>query len=229
MGQSRPLSFSLCLRRKTRSARRKETRRFSREELRTSKNVPPKRLSGVFRGRSLLRNYFEGVGRRVPSPPCALHVQWKAGFLTACRVLCARRAGDCPPYPGPANTKASIPWGWQGKPLSFAWCGGPVGADLRAARHGPSFPHNLPSSGAAGSRTSGSRAMVVQAGNGFDPPYRTSLRRKWPAMAALGSSSSTATRMLVSPGSAVMGRPTFSQATSPVSGSGRSEGAYWSW
>ena len=25
------------------------------------------------------------------------------------------------------------------KPLSFAWCGWPVGADLRAARHGPSF------------------------------------------------------------------------------------------
>ena len=37
MEQPRPLSFFLCLRRKTRSARRKETRRFSREELRISK------------------------------------------------------------------------------------------------------------------------------------------------------------------------------------------------
>ena len=37
MEQARPLSFLPCLRRKTRSARRKETRRFSREELRISK------------------------------------------------------------------------------------------------------------------------------------------------------------------------------------------------
>ena len=73
MEQPRPLSFFLCLRRKTRSARRKETRRFSREELRTSKNVPPTRLAGVFRERSLLQQTLHPKTLRVsvpPSPPC---------------------------------------------------------------------------------------------------------------------------------------------------------------
>ncbi len=73
MEQPRPLSFFLCLRRKTRSARRKDTRRFSREGLRTSKNLPLTRLTGVFRGRSLLQQTLHPKTLRVsvsPSPPC---------------------------------------------------------------------------------------------------------------------------------------------------------------
>ncbi len=73
MGQARSLSFLFCLRRKTRSARRKETRRCCREELRASKNVPLKRLSCVFRVRRLLQQTRHPKSLRVsvpPFPPC---------------------------------------------------------------------------------------------------------------------------------------------------------------
>ena len=73
MGHARSRSFLPCLRRKTRSPRRKETRRVCREELRTSKNIPRKRLSSVFRVRSLLQQTLHPKSLRVsvpPFPPC---------------------------------------------------------------------------------------------------------------------------------------------------------------
>ncbi len=73
MEQVHPHSFLLCLRRKTRSAQRKESRSFCREEFHTFQKAPLKRLSGVFRVRSLLQQTLHPKSLRVsvpPSPPC---------------------------------------------------------------------------------------------------------------------------------------------------------------
>ena len=92
IGKVRSSSFPLCLRRQTRSARRKETRRFCGEELRAQKNVPVKRLSDVFHVRRLLPQTPHPKSLRVSVPPFPPRLAPQAPFprdspyLTGIRV-----------------------------------------------------------------------------------------------------------------------------------------------
>ncbi len=94
MGQARSLSFLSCLRRKTRSARRKETRRFSKEELRASKTS----LSSVCPAFSVC----EGSSNKHP-----IQNLLRASFLRALRV--SRREPPVPLLPCPPLLPSSSP------------------------------------------------------------------------------------------------------------------------